>query len=139
MKITHPTRLILALALCLLPVALLLLTRLLGGIGADVIRHTFAGLPVIVIGGLLAGIAAERLLHRSSGTISTLLGLALVGGLGVLTIGYIYLFRIQGPMSTITTVPRAAEQLALFLAFLLAEGAGILLAPIVLPSKQKSA
>ena len=120
------TRLALALGLCLLPGIGLLVVRLLGGIDAQTLGHTLTGLPVALAGGLLAGAAAEVLLHRSTATLRTLLGMALTAGIGVLTIGYLYLFHIRGPMSSIGALPRAVEQLTLFVAFLLAQGAGML-------------
>jgi hypothetical protein len=137
MRPTPGLRLALAVALCLLPVALLLVVRLFQGIDAELARHTLAGLPVALAGGALAGASAEALVHRSKGTVQTLIGLALSAGFGVLTIAYVNLVHIRGTMATIGTLPRAVEQVTLFVAFLTAQGAGILLAPVVLPSRRK--
>jgi hypothetical protein len=136
MKLTPPTRIGLAVALCLLPAAALLVIVLFQGVDATTARSTLAGIPIALTGGLLAGALAEALVNRSKGTVQTLLGLALSAGIGVLTIGYIYLIHIRGPLSSIGTFSRAVEQVIPFMAFLTAQGAGILLSPVVLPSRR---
>ena len=138
MKLTPLSRLALAGALCLLPLALLLAGRALQGVDAQTWASTLAGMPLALAGGVLAGLATERLVNRSQNTFQTLLGLALNGGLALLTVGYIYLVHIGGPMRSIGTPGRAVEQTTLFVAFLLAEGAGMLLAPLFLPTRRRS-
>jgi hypothetical protein len=137
MKLTHLTRIGLAVALCLLPVAALWVILLFQGIDAETARSTLAGMPAALGGGVLAGAAAEALVNRSKSTFQTLVGLGLSAGIGVLTIGYINLIHIGGPMDAMGTTRRVVEQVTLFVAFLMAQGAGILLAPVVLPSRRE--
>jgi hypothetical protein len=134
--LTPRSRIGLAVLLCLLPAAALLVIVLFQGIDAATARSTLAGIPIALTGGILAGALAEALVNRSKGTLQTLLGLALSAGIGVLTIGYLYLIHIRGPLSSIGTFSRAVEQVTLFIAFLTAQGAGILLVPVVLPSRR---
>ena len=139
MKLTHLSRIGLALTLSLLPVAALLAIRLIQSVDAETIQSTLAAMPVALGGGILAGAAAEALVNRSRSTLQTLVGLGLSAGIGVLTIGYINLIHIRGPMSSVGTLSRTVEQVTLFVAFLTAQGAGILLAPVVLPSRRPPA
>ena len=136
MKLIPRSRIALALLLCLVPVVVLLMIRFLEGIDAQTAQRTQAAIPLALAGGIVAGALAEALVNRSRGTMQTLLGLALTAGIGVLTIGYIYLIHIRGPLSSIGTFSRAVEQVIPFVAFLTAQGGGILLAPVVLPSRK---
>ena len=88
---------------------------------------TVAGCVIAAIGGVLAGAAAERLLHHGEGTTQQLVGLTLTTALGVLTIGYLYLVHLRGPMAAIGTPERSISQTLTFVAFLSAQAAGILL------------
>jgi hypothetical protein len=94
---------------------------------ADLARTTLSGMVVTGIGGILTGLAASRFLHRGSNQGENLLGLFLTTTLGVVTIGYLYLVNIRGPMSTIGTPPRLVHQGLSFLEFLTGMGAGTLM------------
>jgi hypothetical protein len=118
----------LALAACLLiglP-TLLLAAQSLGWVEASTAEKTFVGIAITAVGGLIVGIISERFLGRGRNGAEQTAGLIAATALSVTTIGILYLLLIRGPMSTIGTPERAAEQLFSFVEFLTAEGAGIL-------------
>lgn len=109
---------------CLL-VIFVLFTGITGWISWQVIRLTLLGMLVAAVGGVLVGIAAQRFLANSKSTRETLLGMVVTTGIGVLTIGYLYIFYIKGPMKSIGTLDRTVEQTLIFLEFLIAHISGI--------------
>ncbi len=88
---------------------------------------TLVGCLIAAAGGLLTGLAAERLLHRGKGSTEQLIGLAVTTALGLLTIGYLYLVHLRGPMEAIDTPQRIVAQLTAFLTYLTAQAAGIVI------------
>ncbi len=96
--------------------------------------HTLSGLAIAAIGGLLAGMVAERLMHRGNSGAAQAIGLVMTTGIGVVTIGYLYLFHIRGPMATIGTLNRTVEQGLIFVHFLTAQAAGAILSFHLLPT-----
>lgn len=120
-------------ALLLGPSLLLGIARGLGWIGAAKAVDTLVGILIAAAGGVITGVVAERLLRRGRNGAENLLGVALTTALGVLTIGYLYVVHIQGPMSSIGALDRAVQQVLIFIQYLTAEGAGALLAPILIP------
>jgi hypothetical protein len=117
-------------SLVLAPPLLLGIARILGWIGDGLTMPTLVGCGIAAAGGLLTGLAAERFLHRGRNGAEHLIGLAATTALGVLTIGYLYLVHIRGPMSSIGTLSRAVSQILIFVEFLTAQAAGVLLAVI---------
>lgn len=120
-------------ALFLGPSLLLGIARGLGWIGAAKAVDTLVGILIAAAGGVITGVVAERLLRRGRNGAENLLGVALTTALGVLTIGYLYVVHIQGPMSSIGALDRAVQQVLIFIQYLTAEGVGALLAPILIP------
>jgi hypothetical protein len=116
--------------LILTPPLLLGIARALGWIGASLATHSFVGCAIAAGGGVLTGLAVERFLHRGRNGTEHLVGLALTTALGVLTVGYLYLVHIRGPMSAITTLSRAVSQILIFVEFLTAQAAGVLLTAV---------
>mgnify|MGYP006306452739 CR=1 FL=1 len=113
--------------LLLLPLLILLVLWGTATIDRDTAQATLTGILIAASGGIVAGITAERFLHRGRGELENLVGLGLTTFVGVLTVGYLYIGHIRGPMSSIATFPRAIRQGLSFLAFLMAQGTGILL------------
>jgi hypothetical protein len=115
-------------ALLLGPPLMLPLALALNWLDAPAATSALVGCAIAAVGGLLTGTVAERLLHRGEGSTQQLLGVVLTSVLGVLTIGYLYLVHLRGPMTAITTPERIVSQTLVFLAFLAAQAAGILAA-----------
>ena len=88
------------------------------------VRSTFIGMVIAAAGGLVIGLISRRYLANSKNNRETILGVVAVVGIGVMTIGYIYIVHIKGPMSTIGTLHRAVEQTYIFLEFLIAQASG---------------
>jgi hypothetical protein len=109
---------------CLLAV-LLLFTGVIGWIDWHIIQSTFIGMLVAAVGGTVLGMVALRYLGESRSNRETLFGLVVTVGLGVLTIGYLYIFYIKGPMKSIGTLNRMVKQTFIFLEFLFAHISGI--------------
>lgn len=117
--------------LLLLPLLTLLILWGTAMIDRDTAQATLAGILIAAVGGIIAGLTAERFLHRGRGELENLVGLGLTTFVGVITIGYLYVGHIRGPMSSIATFPRAVRQGLSFLAFLMAQGTGLLLGTAV--------
>jgi hypothetical protein len=112
---------------CIL-VILLLCTGLTGWIHWSLILSTLLGMLIAAVGGIAIGITAQRFLGHSRNNLETFVGLAATVGIGVLTIGYLYIIHIKNPMGSIGTLPRTVEQTVIFLEFLLSQISGIKLA-----------
>lgn len=115
------------------PVVVLIAAGLIAGISAAVIAHTLVGMVGVTIGGLAAGVTAKRFLAHAKGDGEVLYGLGAVTAIGVVAIGYIYLFYIDNDMRTIGTPARAIEQTSIFVEFVLAQYVGTLWAERFLP------
>ena len=92
------------------PVAVLLGAGVMTGISAAVIGHTLVGMLGVAIGGIAGGVTAKRFLAHSKSDGEVLYGLGAVTAIGVVAIGYIYLFYIDNDLLTIGTPARAIEQ-----------------------------
>jgi hypothetical protein len=106
-------------------VIMLLLAGVIKLLGWAVIWSTVTGMLIAAAGGIVNGLTAHHYLASSRSTRDTFLGMALTVGIGVLTIGYLYIFHIQGPMKSIGTFSRTIKQFFIFLEFLLAQISGI--------------
>jgi hypothetical protein len=120
-------RIALSLALLVAPALSALIAWLLGWLGQDLTVKSLTGIAIASIGGLAAGFVEERLLRRPRNDAEQLIGISAATAVGVLTIGYLYVAHIRGPMSTIGTLSRAVEQVLVFVAYLTAQAAGILI------------
>ena len=115
------------------PVAVLLVAGLIAGISAAVIGHTLVGMLGAAIGGLAGGVTAKRFLANARNDGEVLYGIGAVTAIGVVAIGYIYLFYIDNALRTIGTPERAIEQACIFVEFLAAQYVGTLWAERFLP------
>lgn len=120
-----------ALLLLAAPPLLLVIGAALQGIDLVTAERALGGIAITSAGGLIAGALAERLLRRGKRELTQLLGVIATTAIGMLTISYLYLVDIRGPMSTIGSLPRAVHQGVGFLAFLTAQGAGMLISATV--------
>lgn len=119
------------------PVAVLFAAGITFGISAAVIAHTLVGMLGVAIGGIAGGVTAKRFLAHAKNDGEVLYGLGAVTAIGVVAIGYIYVFYIDNDMRTIGTPARAIEQASIFVEFVLAQVAGTLWAERLLPGMNK--
>lgn len=106
-------------------VVILLIAAIPGWVHWSVIQKTLIGMLVAGLGGVALGFAAHRFLANSHTTPEALFGMFITTALGVLTVGYLYIIYIQGPMKSIGTLDRTVEQTFIFLEFLIAQISGI--------------
>ena len=100
---------------------------LLAAIDATTAVSTLIGCGIATIGGLLSGAIAERLLHRGRSGADHVAGIVATTTVSVMTVGFIYLVQLQGPVDAIGMSARAVEQVLAFTQFLTAQAAGIML------------
>lgn len=113
--------------------ALLFCIGLAGWVNWPFIWSTLTGMVIAAAGGLAIGITALRYLARSKGSREIILGLIITSGIGVLTIGYLYIVHIQESKLAIGTFTRAVNQSFIFGEFLIAQLSGIKLAKTLFP------
>ena len=121
------------------PVVGLVVAGLIARISVAVIAHALLGILGVAVGGLAAGVTAKRFLANAKGDGEVLYGLGAVTTIGVVAIGYIYLFYIDNDMLTIGTPARAIEQVSIFSEFILAQYVGTLWAERFLPALREEA
>lgn len=109
----------------IVPFAAALVIGLVVGVAGDVIGHTLVGMLGVAMGGVAAGVTAKRFLAHANGDKEVLYGLGATSAIGVVAIGYVYLFYLDHDMLTIGTLPRIYEQTSIFMEFLVAQYAGI--------------
>ena len=103
----------------------LLCSRAVGWIDWSTFRSTLIGMMIAAVGGIVIGLVAYRYLGNYRNNREVLVGMVLTVGFGVLTIGYLYIIHIKGPMSSIGTINRAVKQVIIFTEFLFAHISGI--------------
>lgn len=106
-------------------VAVLICFGLTGWTDWSTIESTLLGMVIAAFGGIIIGIFAQRYLAQGQGNREVIFGLVMTAGIGVITIGYLYIIYIKGPMKSIGTVDRAVKQSFIFLEFLVAHISGI--------------
>lgn len=116
-----------------LPVIAMLGVSLVGRVAGYVIGRTLLGMLGAAVGGLAAGITAKRFLAHGKSNGEVLFGLGAVTAIGIIAIGYFYLFYIDNAMQTILTLARNVEQASIFVEFLTAQYAGTLWAQRLFP------
>ena len=116
-----------------LPIVVMLGVNLVGGVAGHIVGRTLIGMLGAAVGGLAAGITVKRFLAHGKGNGEVLFGLGVTTAIGVVAIGYFYLFYIDNDMQTIRTLARNVEQTAIFVEFLTAQYAGTLWATRLFP------
>lgn len=108
------------------PIVALFVIGWAAGVSVAVIAYTLVGMLGVAIGGVAGGVTAKRFLAHPRGDGEVVYGLGAVTAIGVVAIGYIYLFYLDADMRTIGTPVRAIEQVSIFVEFLTAQYAGTL-------------
>jgi hypothetical protein len=124
--------------LALFPLFVAVVIRLMGGIRAETLSETVKGAGGAALGGILTGMVADRFIRRKRGDVELFIGLSLATALGVLTIGYLYLIQIRGPIASIGDVNRSVEQVTAFLTYLFSQTVGIQIARRTVPNPERS-
>jgi hypothetical protein len=112
---------------------------MVGRIRPNLLSDILTGAGVAALGGILTGLVVDRFIKRKQGDVELLVGLSLATAFGVLTVGYLYLIHIRGPIASIGDTDRAVEQITVFLTYLFAQALGIQLAESVLPDAETDA
>jgi len=121
-----------------LPIIVMFGVSLVGGVAGRVIGRTLVGMFGAAIGGLAGGVTVKRFVAHGKGNGEVLFGLGAVTAIGVVAIGYFYLFYIDNNMQTILTLARNVEQVSIFVEFLTAQYAGTLWAQRLFPQLPSS-
>ncbi len=121
-----------------LPISVMLGVSLVGRVAGHVIGRTLVGMLGAAIGGVAAGVTVKRFVAHGKGNGEVLFGLGATTAIGVVAIGYFYLFYIDKDMQNILTLARNVEQVSIFVEFLTAQHAGTLWAQRLFPQLQSS-
>lgn len=116
-----------------LPVVVMLGVSLVGRVPGHVVTRTLLGMIGAAVGGLAAGVTVKRFMAHSKNNAEALFGLGATTAIGVIAIGYLYLFYIDSDMQSIRTLARNIEQVSIFVEFLTAQYAGTLWAARLFP------
>lgn len=122
----------------MLPIVVMLGVSLVGKVAGRVIGHTLLGMLGAAVGGLAAGVTVKRFVAHGKSDGEVLFGLGATTAIGVVAIGYFYLFYIEKDMQTILTLARNVEQISIFVEFLTAQYAGTLWAQRLFPWMEQS-
>ena len=106
---------------------------LVGGVAGHVVGRTLVGMLGAAAGGLAAGITTKRFVAHGKNNGEVLFGLGATTAIGVVAIGYLYLFYIDSDMQAIRTLARNVEQTSIFVEFIAAQYAGTLWAQRLFP------
>jgi len=115
------------------PIIVMLGASLVGRVAGQVIGRTLLGMLGAAIGGLAAGVTVKRFIAHGKGNGEVLFGLGVTTAIGVVALGYFYLFYIDKDMQNIRTLARNIEQVSIFVEFLTAQYAGTLWAQRLFP------
>lgn len=119
----------------ILPIVVMLGVSLVGRVSGHVVVRTLLGMGGAAVGGLAGGITVKRFMAHGKNNGEVLFGLGAATAIGVIAIGYFYLFYIDNAMQAIRTLARNVEQTAIFVEFLTAQYAGTLWAQRLFPTK----
>jgi hypothetical protein len=122
-----------------LPVAIMLAVSLVGRVPGYVVGRTLVGMLGAAVGGLVAGVTVKRFVGHGKNDREVIFGLIATTAIGVVAIGYLYLFYIDKDMAKILTLARNVEQTAIFVEFLTAQYAGTLWAQRLFPRMERAA
>jgi hypothetical protein len=122
-----------------LPVAIMLAVSLVGRVPGYVVGRTLVGMLGAAVGGLVAGVTVKRFVGHGKNDREVIFGLIATTAIGVVAIGYLYLFYIDKDMAKILTLARNVEQTAIFVEFLTAQYAGTLWAQRLFPRMERPA
>ena len=115
------------------PFVLMLGVSLVSGVAGHGIGRTLLGMLGAAIGGLAAGITVKRFLAHGKNDLEMFFGVGATTAIGVIAIGYLYMFTIDTAQSNAPTLARNVEQTFVFVEFLTAQYTGTLWAHRVFP------
>jgi hypothetical protein len=121
-----------------LPIVVMLVVSLIGQVAGRVVGHTLLGMFGAAVGGLAAGVTVKRFVAHGKSDGEIIYGLGATTAIGVVAIGYFYLFYIEKDLRTILTLARNVEQISIFVEFLTAQYAGSLWAQRLFPLMEQS-
>ena len=116
-----------------LPVVVMLGVSLVGRVPGHVVTRTLLGMIGAAVGGLAAGVTVKRFMAHGKNNTEALFGLGATTAIGVIAIGYLYLFYIDSDMQAIRTLARNVEQTSIFVEFIAAQYVGTLWAQRLFP------
>ncbi|MBN2393373.1 MAG: hypothetical protein JXR84_21760 [Anaerolineae bacterium] len=116
-----------------LPVIAMLGVSLVGRVTGYIVVHALLGMLGAAVGGLAAGVTVKRFVAHGKTDGEVVFGLGATTAIGVVAIGYFYLFYIEKDMRSILTLARNVEQISIFVEFLAAQYAGSLWAQRLFP------
>jgi hypothetical protein len=90
------------------------------------------------IGGLAAGVTVKRFVAHGKNDGEVIFGLGATTAIGVVAIGYFYLFYLGEDRQGILTLARNVEQISIFVEYLTGQYAGTLWAQRLFPQMEES-
>jgi hypothetical protein len=122
----------------LLPIVTMFSVGLAGQVAGHVVGHTLLGMFGAAVGGLAAGVTVKRFVAHGKSDGEVVFGLGTTTAIGVVAIGYFYLFYIDKDMQSILTLARNVEQISIFVEYLTGQYAGTLWAQRLFPHLEQS-
>ena len=122
----------------IVPIVIMLGVSLVGRVAGYVVGHTLLGMLGAAIGGLAAGVTVKRFVAHGKNDGEVVLGLGATTAIGVVAIGYFYLFYLGEDRQGILTLSRNVEQISIFVEYLTGQYAGTLWAQRLFPQMEES-
>ena len=122
----------------IVPIVIMLGVSLVGRVAGYVVGHTLLGMLGAAIGGLAAGVTVKRFVAHGKNDGEVVFGLGATTAIGVVAIGYFYLFYLGEDRQGILTLARNVEQISIFVEYLTGQYAGTLWAQRLFPQMEES-
>ena len=122
----------------IVPIVIMLGVSLVGRVAGYVVGHTLLGMLGAAIGGLAAGVTVKRFVAHGKNDGEVVFGLGATTAIGVVAIGYFYLFYLGEDRQGILTLARNVEQISIFVEYLTGQYAGTLWAQRFFPQMEES-
>jgi len=122
----------------IVPIVVMFGVSLVGRVAGYVVGHTLLGMFGAAIGGLAAGVTVKRFVAHGKNDGEVVFGLGATTAIGVVAIGYFYLFYLGEDRQGILTLARNVEQISIFVEYLTGQYAGTLWAQRLFPQMEES-
>jgi hypothetical protein len=122
----------------IVPIVVMFGVSLVGRVAGYVVGHTLLGMLGAAIGGLAAGVTVKRFVAHGKNDGEVVFGLGATTAIGVVAIGYFYLFYLGEDRQGILTLSRNVEQISIFVEYLTGQYAGTLWAQRLFPQMEES-
>ena len=122
----------------IVPIVVMFGVSLAGRVAGYVVGHTLLGMLGAAIGGLAAGVTVKRFVAHGKNDGEVVFGLGATTAIGVVAIGYFYLFYLGKDRQGILTLARNVEQISIFVEYLTAQYVGTLWAQRLFPQMEES-